>query len=162
MAKKSNKKKSNRQKQIKKRRQQAKQQLAAVSAIKQENLQEIKEKTGKKEEKEQEKTKKAGLGLLFFPLLFLYFELVFHWQVFGFRGIDWLLPCLIGLGVGLICMCLTSVFSRRINLILSWILLAVITFVYCGQRIYYYVFKFVRPAYAGSWTIPPVRNYAYP
>ena len=142
MAKKINKKKSNRQKQIKKRRQQAKQQLAAVSAIKQENLQEIKEKTVKKEETKQEKLKKTGFGLLFFPLLFVYFELVFHWQVFGVQGTEWLLPCLIGLGVGLICMCLTSAFSRRSNRILSWILLSVIVFVYCGQRIYYYVFKF--------------------
>lgn len=142
MAKRINKKKSNRQKQIKKRRQQAKQQLAAVSAIKEENLQEIKEKAVKKEEKKLERSKTAGLGLLFFPLLFVYFELVFHWQVFGLQGTDWLLPCLIGLGVGVICMCLTSGFSRKINLILSWVLLSVIVFVYCGQRIYYYVFKF--------------------
>lgn len=81
-------------------------------------------------------------GLLFFPLTLVYCELVFHLLVFEQLNSEVLLPCLVALAVGCVPAALTSVFSRRINLILSWVFLSVIVFVYCGQRIYYYVFKF--------------------
>lgn len=162
MAKKSNKKKSNRQKQIKKRRQQAKQALAAVSAIKQnvssvqgdtvkQNVPKQREKKSdidadvKKKRRKNEKEKRSGSvswGVLFFPLAFVYYEFVFHLFVFGTLEKAVLLPCLIGLVPGCIFAMLTSAFRRRLNLILSWILLSLTFFVYCGQRIYHYVFKF--------------------
>ena len=166
MAKKSNKKKSNRQKQIKKRRQQAKQQLAAVSAIKQNIASEQKDagdqnipkrkkkksgfavtKTENRREKQRETVKEKRFGrlpwgMLFFPLAFVYYEFVFHWFVFGEIGSAIVLPCLIGLVPGCLFAMLTSLFRRRLNLIFSWILLSLTFFVYCGQRIYHYVFKF--------------------
>ena len=155
MAKKINKKKSNRQKQIKKRRQQAKQQLAAVSAIKQNNLpvktDAVLQTVWKQKEKEPEKRKKTivetyikslPVGLLFFPLTFIYYELIFHLFVFERLETAVLLPCLISLVPGCIFAVLTTLFSRKPNLILSWVLMGLTVFVYCGQRIYHYVFKF--------------------
>ncbi len=138
MAKKINKKKSNRQKQLKKRRQQAKQQLAAVSALNQE--------TAEKKMPPQPviKQKACGFpwGILVFPLTLIYCELVFHVCVFKQLNGEVILPCLIGLVLGCILAVLVSLFSRKVNLILSWVLMGAIGFVYCGQRIYYYVFKF--------------------
>lgn len=138
MAKKINKKKSNRQKQIKKRRQQAQQQLAAVSAL---NQAAVEKKTPISPEPKQEK-RKFPWGLLFFPLTMVYCEAVFHLCVFEQWNNELLLPCLIALVLGCILAVITSLFNRKINLVLSWILLGMVGFVYCGQRIYYYVFKF--------------------
>jgi len=138
MAKKINKKKSNRQKQLKKRRQQAKRQLAAVSALNQE--------TAEKKMPPQPviKQKACGFpwGILVFPFTLIYCELVFHVCVFKQLNGEVILPCLIGLVLGCILAVLVSLFSRKVNLILSWVLMGAIGFVYCGQRIYYYVFKF--------------------
>ena len=151
MAKKINKKKSNRQKQIKKRRQQAKQQLAAVSAIKpsvqEKKRQEVEEPVKNKKEFPQKNPKNVNggrfsWGLLFFPLTFVYCEFIFHLFVFGKMETALLLPCLIGLVPGCLFAVLTSLFPRRYNLILSWVLMSLMGFVYCGQRIYHYVFKF--------------------
>ncbi len=143
MAKKLNKKKSNRQKQIRKRRQQAIQQLAAVSAIKPSlPLQKHAKPNTTVEKKPEKNTKRFLWAIGFFPLTFVCFELIFHLFVFGKLEVAIILPCLIGLVPGCIFAVLTSLFKRRVNLILSWVLLSLMFFVYCGQRIYHYVFKF--------------------
>ncbi len=84
---------------------------------------------------------KHKLGTLFFPLTFAYYELLFHLFVFKGMDADIVFPVLFGAIFGCVAAVLTTGFSRRINLCLSWILLSLDAFICCGQRVYFSVFK---------------------
>jgi phosphoglycerol transferase MdoB-like AlkP superfamily enzyme len=79
---------------------------------------------------------------LFFPVAILYLELIpriFCLKMFW--GIGLLYILLFSVPAGLLCALLSSLWSRKINTVVSFVLLGLLTFVCYGQTLYYTIFK---------------------
>lgn len=66
---------------------------------------------------------KGMTHLILFPVVFVYFELIL--RIYGGNGVfkNLIYPVLFGIAFGLFCSCITSVFSRKINRVISMVLL---------------------------------------
>lgn len=85
------------------------------------------------------------LRLFYFPLMLCYLELITHtfaYKSFN-RNISWVI-CF-SLGLGFLFSFFTSVFSRRINAILTYIISFTVTLIFSIQLVYFQIFKGFAP-----------------
>ncbi|MDF2541445.1 MAG: hypothetical protein K0S47_1163 [Herbinix sp.] len=79
--------------------------------------------------------------LLFFPGMLIYLEMIFH--LLNYRSLDGkiILPILFAIPVGIILTILCTLFERRVNLAILWVLVSIICLLFSMERVYFYVFK---------------------
>ena len=89
--------------------------------------------------------KKSGirqyLPLLWFPLLFLYLEFVFHVLNFESLGKNMIFPVLFALPFGMLAQAVTGLFRGRGKRAVLWILSAGTVLIFAVQYVYYYIFR---------------------
>lgn len=88
------------------------------------------------------------LRFFYFPLMLCYLELITHtfaYRSFN-RNISWVI--FFSLGLGCLCSFFTSVFSRRINAILTYLFSFAVTLVFSVQLVYFQIFKGFAPVSA--------------
>lgn len=78
---------------------------------------------------------------LFFPAVFLYFELVFH--IFVFREItaEFVFPVLFAIAIGGFVSVLTAAFSRKVNRVIAIVITALTAVWFSTQVVYQHIFK---------------------
>ena len=79
--------------------------------------------------------------VLFTVLTFIYFEVLFH--LFMFKSVGEFIgyPILFALPVGFVVLILTSVFGRKANKIIMWVILGIAELVYIAQVVFMTIFK---------------------
>ncbi|MDD5937338.1 MAG: LTA synthase family protein, partial [Clostridiales bacterium] len=115
------------------------------------------EETGTKEEtKEEEGTKKkmkcfegreefgnkkSLISILLFPIVFCYLEVVFHCLVFKKLDSNVIYSILTAIVAGLLITAITSLFQRKINCIISMILVSITCVWFCVQLVFQHIFR---------------------
>ena len=90
----------------------------------------------------REKTLRRTVMFFFFPISIFYMELIVKLFCFGSilnRGFFYTLIFVIPIGLFVATLC--SIFPRKVNRVLSIIILAIITLVHMIQTVYYEIFK---------------------
>ena len=90
-------------------------------------------------------TQSRHCGLLwrsiFFPLAFIYMELLFHIAIYGSAGSNILHPLTFALACGLTLSALTSFWHRYANAAIAYLLWSIFTIYYIAQFVYYKIFR---------------------
>lgn len=90
-------------------------------------------------------TQSRHCGLLwrsiFFPLAFIYMELLFHIAIYGSAGSSILHPLTFALACGLTLSALTSFWHRYANAAIAYLLWSIFTIYYIAQFVYYKIFR---------------------
>lgn len=81
------------------------------------------------------------LSLAFYAVTIIYYELVM--QLYAFGEITWkfIFPVLFSIPFAVFVVCITNLFGKRINMIISWAFLAFLFLFYSTQVVYSFVFK---------------------
>ncbi len=79
-------------------------------------------------------------SVLFYMLTVIYFEVIMQLRVFGELNWKIIFTVLFALPAGVFIVFLCNLFSKRINLIMSWVVLGFLYVYYCTQLIYEFVF----------------------
>ena len=78
---------------------------------------------------------------IFFPLAFIYMELLFHIAIYGSAGSSILHPLTFALACGLTLSALTSFWHRYANAAIAYLLWSIFTIYYIAQFVYYKIFR---------------------
>lgn len=78
---------------------------------------------------------------LFYVASLIYMEFIFHMFTFHTPGEYMYFPIVFALPAGILLTLLTSIFPRRINIVLSWIIWILFTLFYFAEMIYIHIFK---------------------
>lgn len=78
---------------------------------------------------------------IFFPLAFVYMELLFHIAIYGSAGSSILHPLTFALACGLTLSALTSFWHRYANAAIAYLLWSIFTIYYIAQFVYYKIFR---------------------
>lgn len=92
------------------------------------------------EEFGKNRKKDRWFRFVFFPILFLYLEVVFRLAVWGELGIGIIRAGIIGLAVGGVLTVVTTIWKKQVNRIVSLLFLVLASLYYIAQLIYYTVF----------------------
>lgn len=84
---------------------------------------------------------KDVLRLLIFPICCIYLEFVFHLMVFHKLDGNIIYPLIFAVFFGCLIELTTIAFSRRINLILSWVMMSIVCLSFIVQLVYQHIFK---------------------
>lgn len=99
------------------------------------------------------------LRIAFFPLAICYLELVLHY--YAYRSFDkntvWII--LFSLGFGSVCTFLTSVFPKKVNHVLTYVFISVVTVIFEVQCVYFSVFKGFAPVSSAKLGPQAVTNF---
>lgn len=79
-------------------------------------------------------------SVLFYMITVIYFEIIMQLKVFG--GLNWkiIFTVLFALPAGVFIVFLCNLFGKRLNLVMSWVVLSFLFVYYCTQLIYEFVF----------------------
>ena len=84
--------------------------------------------------------KNINFLLLFFPFAMLYFELVLHLLIYKSIDLNSIFVLLFPIPTGLILAFISSLFSKKVNKVLTWLITIVLSIIFIGQYIYYNIF----------------------
>ncbi len=97
--------------------------------------------------------------MTFFPLLFCYLELITHCFAYRSLNVNFIWVMLFSFGFGSIFTFITSVFSKRINAILTYSLTFVATLAFAVELVYFKIFKGFAPVSSLKMGTQAVTNF---
>lgn len=84
--------------------------------------------------------KGIGWRIIFFPAMMIYLEYYFHSAVYEEIDAAVIYPCVFGAAVGMLLALFTIIFKNKGNIVMSYLLAALVTLFYIAQMLYYDIF----------------------
>ncbi len=98
--------------------------------------------------------------IVFFPLLLCYLELILHLVAYRNITVNFTWVVLFSFGLGSIVTFFTSVFSRKVNAILTYVFTFISTLIFCIELVYFNIFKGFAPISAVKMSGQAVTNFS--
>jgi len=99
------------------------------------------------------------LRIIHFPLMFCYLEMVLHFYAYSAFDKNTVWIILFSLGLGGVCAFITSVFTDKVNHVLTYVLSAAATLVFEIQTVYFSIFKGFAPVSSVKLGAQAVTNF---